>query len=289
MSWRRLMLRAGEAVDGLALGRHALRRRGRAQTFREHRPYQAGDDLRHVDWHALARHDALFVKVFEDEAPIRVELLLDASASMGTLDKLTTARALTQALGQLALAAGEEVGLHLLTADPAAPLHRSVELARGASQLPRLAQAIEAAQDLPATPLPEALLALARTLKRRSHIIVLSDLWVQPQQLAMGLGQLCARRHDLTLVQVGHVGERTLSHVGPATWVGLEGEREVQGDARSMAFQFAAAVQAHDALLAQVCRAARAVLVPVDVAEPLEVQLRRIVLAPRPSRRRSAG
>jgi uncharacterized protein (DUF58 family) len=45
--------------------------------------YQAGDDVRHLDWRAFARTDQLLVRQYREEVLPRVELLVDASRSMG--------------------------------------------------------------------------------------------------------------------------------------------------------------------------------------------------------------
>jgi uncharacterized protein (DUF58 family) len=67
---------AGQA--GATLGRRA----GTSLEFKDHRGYEPGDDLRHIDWHAFARTDQLTVKLFEEEVTPHLDVVLDASASM---------------------------------------------------------------------------------------------------------------------------------------------------------------------------------------------------------------
>ncbi len=57
-------------------------RSGSSLEFQEHREYQPGDDLRHLDWSAYARSDRLIVKLFREEVQPHVDLLLDGSRSM---------------------------------------------------------------------------------------------------------------------------------------------------------------------------------------------------------------
>ena len=97
-----------------------------ALDFSDHRPYSSGDDLRHMDWYAYARHKDLFVKLGEATQRIDVHILLDASRSMGwepdemferdnpaarpqPANKWDMARRLTGALGYLGLTGGERV------------------------------------------------------------------------------------------------------------------------------------------------------------------------------------
>jgi len=70
--------RVGHGLAGERLGRAA----GTSLEFQDRRPYVIGDDVRHIDWRALARTDQMLVRVFREEIQPRVEILLDASASM---------------------------------------------------------------------------------------------------------------------------------------------------------------------------------------------------------------
>jgi uncharacterized protein (DUF58 family) len=65
-------------TTGLQLGQRA----GSSLEFREHRDYQAGDDLRRIDWNAYARSDKLTIKLFREEISPHLDLILDGSRSM---------------------------------------------------------------------------------------------------------------------------------------------------------------------------------------------------------------
>ena len=59
---------------------------GSSLEFQEHRQYHPGDDIRHLDWAAYARSDALMVRLYREEISPRMEILLDASCSMMSSD-----------------------------------------------------------------------------------------------------------------------------------------------------------------------------------------------------------
>lgn len=63
-------------------GVHLGVRTGSSLEFEEHRGYQPGDDLRHIDWHVYARSDQLTVKLFHEEVSPHLDVLLDTSRSM---------------------------------------------------------------------------------------------------------------------------------------------------------------------------------------------------------------
>ncbi len=67
---------------GERLGRFA----GSSVDFQDHREYQPGDDLRHIDWNAYARSDQLIVKLYREEVQPHLDLILDTSRSMALID-----------------------------------------------------------------------------------------------------------------------------------------------------------------------------------------------------------
>lgn len=87
--------------------------KGSGLEFAEHRPYQPGDDLRHVDPHLEARLGETYIREYSLDQQLPVTLVLDVSASMATGDpsRLDYARELAAALAFLALSANDRVRL----------------------------------------------------------------------------------------------------------------------------------------------------------------------------------
>src|SRR5580765_2019728 len=78
-----LDLIAKTVVDGFVSGLHRSPDFGFSQEFAEYRAYTQGDDLRHVDWNVFARTERAYLKRYRGETNTEVNVLLDASASMG--------------------------------------------------------------------------------------------------------------------------------------------------------------------------------------------------------------
>ncbi len=76
-------LRARTIVEGALAGAHRNLHPGTSLEFTEHKEYAPGDDVRRIDWKAVARTDRYAIKRFEDETEMRMLLVLDTSASMG--------------------------------------------------------------------------------------------------------------------------------------------------------------------------------------------------------------
>src|SRR3982751_232630 len=87
-------------VDGFLSGLHRSPRKGFSVEFADFRPYQAGDDLRYVDWKIAARSDRWVVKQYEEETNLRATLILDVSKSMEwrSRDTLVTKRTYAEQL-----------------------------------------------------------------------------------------------------------------------------------------------------------------------------------------------
>ena len=116
----RYRLRLRQRDRGTVAGAHLVRQRGQSLEFREFRPYLPGDDIRHVDWRASARHhrrDELVVRTFEHEVQTRVVISIDTRATMRLPDvasKLTIARWFAEAMAYIAGRSGDSVALHSL-------------------------------------------------------------------------------------------------------------------------------------------------------------------------------
>ena len=77
-----LDLLAKQVVEGFLIGLHKRPFHGFSVEFAEHRLYNPGESIRHIDWKVYARTDRLYVKKFEEETNLRCMLVMDASSSM---------------------------------------------------------------------------------------------------------------------------------------------------------------------------------------------------------------
>ena len=78
---RELEIKTKGLVDGMMAGSYKSKIRGRGIEFSEVREYQAGDDVRSIDWNVTARYNSPYIKVFEEEREMTVMLLVDVSGS----------------------------------------------------------------------------------------------------------------------------------------------------------------------------------------------------------------
>ncbi len=235
-----LRLRARAAADGLYAGAHRSHRRGPGVEFGGNRPYVPGDDLRWLDRRALLRHERLLVREFETETDRGLRLLVDASASMGfTGDaarptKLQYASVVAAALGRLALASGDPVGLAFVAGQDARPLAASA----GRESFDRLAFALASTRPggdatLDTAAFDRALAPILRRAHRGTIVVLLSDLLDLPDDAAAHLAALAGRGHVLVVAQVLDPVEATFPFEGTVRLRALEGASVVEADAAS--------------------------------------------------------
>ena len=76
---------------------------GASMEIHDFRQYQPGDDLRQIDWNAVARTGELILRVRQDEVSPRIEVLVDGSRSMAiTESKAARAREVSLLLTRIA-------------------------------------------------------------------------------------------------------------------------------------------------------------------------------------------
>ena len=82
---------ARQVVEGFIVGLHKSPFHGFSVEFAEHRLYNTGESIKHIDWKLFGRTDKLFVKRYEEETNLRCRIVLDVSSSMyfPVRDKIT--------------------------------------------------------------------------------------------------------------------------------------------------------------------------------------------------------
>ncbi len=78
---RKIEIKTRGLSQNIFAGEYHSAFKGRGMMFSEVRAYQYGDDIRDIDWNVTARHNAPFVKVYEEERELTVMLLVDVSGS----------------------------------------------------------------------------------------------------------------------------------------------------------------------------------------------------------------
>lgn len=200
---KNLQMVARGVVEGFISGLHSSPYKGFSIEFAEHREYTPGDDPRHLDYKMLARTERLYIKQYEEETNMRVQILLDISGSMGyrhesKINKFEYGAYLTAILAYMMTRQQDSVALTTFDDDirldiPAgsSPRHFN-EMMR---QLERIAPGEH-------TQVADVLHKLANRFKRRCLIVLISDLYDDPDAVIRALHHFRHRRHEVIVFNV---------------------------------------------------------------------------------------
>src|SRR5262245_30817486 len=203
-----LELVARSVVEGFVQGLHRSPYTGFSVDFASYRQYMPGDEIRRIDWNVFARSDRLYIKLYEGETNTRVLVLLDISGSMNYgsdgVKKIDYARILAACLTYFAHHQRDGVGL--LTFDTEIRTH--VPSSRRRGQLLTILSEIDRIQPSAQTEFRKPLRFLAEYLTRRGLIVLISDLYDEPDNIIVGLKALKVKVYDIFVhLIISHNGQ----------------------------------------------------------------------------------
>ncbi|MCH8828638.1 MAG: DUF58 domain-containing protein [Planctomycetes bacterium] len=223
-------------VEGYVSGLHRSPYHGFSVEFAEHREYVPGDDLRYVDWKVFGKSDRYYLKQFEQDTNFSCFLLLDTSESMqyrsdsAAMSKLDYAKCVAAALAYLVVRQQDAVGLATFDSE----VTHFIRPSSRPSHLKQLYQIMEQAPAQGKTATGPILHELAERIQKRGLVIIISDLFDDPESLLLGLKHFRHRRHDVSVMQVIDPAEQDFSFEDPTLFKGLEGLPDELADPRSL-------------------------------------------------------
>ncbi len=209
---RRIEIRTRRLVNQGLGGEYHSVFKGRGMEFSDVREYQAGDDVRTIDWNVTSRTGQLHVKKFVEERELTVILAVDVSRSgdFGSVrrTKLETAAEVAAVLAFSAVRNNDRVGLVLFT--DRVEVH--VPPAKGGQHVLRVVRDVLCHEPLgQGTDITLALRSVTRSLKKRAIVFLISDFLAADYDFAL---RVAARKHDLVAVAVSDPREDELPPLG---------------------------------------------------------------------------
>ena len=270
-----LDLVARTVVDGFISGLHRSPDFGFSQEFAEYRSYTPGDDLRHVDWNVYARTEKAYLKRFRGETNTTLNILLDASGSMGfsspgSLSKFDYAKYLASALVYLANLQRDSTGLIVFADD----ISNFIQPSSRQGQLMRLWHAIDGAVLGKRTDFSRPFFELQQFLKRRGITVLISDFFENPDTIVDTVSPLRYRGNELALFHLLDRQELEPRLDGPALLLDMETGDAMEATPEYARGEYRTKVDAHIASLRKKSQAAGIgyFLLPTD--RPLDAALR---------------
>ncbi|MEW4486790.1 DUF58 domain-containing protein [Thalassoglobus sp. JC818] len=269
---------------GSVSGRHRSPTRGSSLEFSEYRKYVPGDDTRRLDWRAWGRSDRFFIKEYEADTNLRLCLIVDVSGSMnfgidGTQEvgqrKIDYARKLAGTLAYLASSQGDAVGLYCAAED----FRREIPPKRSGAHLRFILDELGEIEGKGETGLAEALHQAAERIAQRALVVIISDLFLEPESLKSAFQHLRFRKHDVAVFHLLEQNEIDFQFDRPMRFQDLEGAAPMLVDPTTIAKQYRQAVQAYLSALTTIVRDSAIDYHRVTIAEDYSDVLVRFLLA----------
>ncbi|MDA7494375.1 DUF58 domain-containing protein, partial [Akkermansiaceae bacterium] len=200
-SLRRLEWLSRLRKQGTLTGRHTSPDKGVSVEFAEHREYTLGDDLRNLDWRVMAKSDRNVIKQYIEETNLRATMVLDVSGSMSfkgqesKLSKFEYGQYLAAALSYLFIKQGDASGL--VTFDDT--LRTSMRAENRPSQVRRICEELHGTEPGKETGVGKVLNEVAERIPRRGLVVIISDLFDEPEQIVEALHHFDYRQHELVV------------------------------------------------------------------------------------------
>ncbi len=175
--------------------------KGRGMSFSEVREYQAGDDIRDIDWNVTARFCRPYTKLFEEERELTVLLMVDVSGSSacgtyrGKVRDTITEIAAT--LAYSAIENNDKIGV-VFYSDK---IEKYIPPLKGRKHiLYIIRELLELEPEGTGTDLANALEFLVNTQKKRCSVFVLSD-FIEKLDFKKTM-MIASRKHEIAAIQV---------------------------------------------------------------------------------------
>ncbi len=231
---KNLWLRSKEIAEGFMLGLHKSPYHGFSAEFSQHRPYQFGDEIRHIDWTLYGKTDRYYIRQFQEETNLNAMICVDNSASMAygssTLRKFDYAALLSASLAFILLRQNDATGLCLFN-------DRIEELIRPKAVMSyhrHLSERLQNAEVRNGTEISQALHHIAEKMKKRGLIILISDLWDDSDSIIKGLRHLKFRKQELIVFHILDPAEVDFDYRRKISFTGMEEDTLLKIDTRQI-------------------------------------------------------
>jgi uncharacterized protein (DUF58 family) len=266
-----LELLARNVVDGFINGLHRAPFFGASVDFAEHRGYVPGDDIRRVDWKLYARTDRYYVKQYDADTNANLAVLLDVSKSMGfasdEVSKLQYGSFLAASLAYLSHRQRDRVGIvtfdeDVVTHVPPSAKHFNVllhTLDRSRAERPgRLLKVLD---------------KMAEHFKRRSIVVVISDLYENPADILESLKPYRALGNDVVVFHVLDPAEISFPYTDASRFQDLETGEDVPVVPEVFAEQYRQMMKEHIEALTTRFSESRIDYLQLQTSQPLDEAL----------------
>ena len=225
-----ISMKAKLVVEGYIIGQHRSPYHGFSVEFSEHRSYEPGDEVKHIDWKLYGKTNRLYVKRYEEETNLRAHLILDTSKSMSytsnKVSKLDYGSYLLAALSYLMISQQDAAGVVLFDEK----IRSFVPPKSTTSHLNTLLNVLDAPKPGNDTKIESVLHQMAERINKRGLVIIISDLLDEPKNVFKGLKHFRHRKQEVILFHILDRNELEFEFENRTKFVDMESGEEITTD-----------------------------------------------------------
>ena len=225
-----ISIKAKMVVEGYIIGQHRSPYHGFSVEFAEHRSYEPGDEIRHIDWKLYGKTNRLYVKRYEEETNLRAHLILDTSKSMsytsGGVSKLEYGSYLLAALSYLMIRQQDAAGVVLFDEN----IRSFIPPKSIPSHLNTLLNTLDIKAPGEDTRIEPVLHEMAERIKKRGLVIIISDLFDDPESIMNGLKHFRHSKQEVILFHILDRNELEFDFNSRTKFVDMESGEEITTD-----------------------------------------------------------
>lgn len=255
-------------VEGFISGLHRSPHLGFSTDFAEHRQYMPGDDIRHMDWRLFARTDRYYLKEYEADTNSNFVVILDTSRSMGYgttgLSKLQYAKYLGACLTYFSHRQRDRVGFVAIDRDVVEYVPPS------AKHLNQVLHALDRAEARGEGSLAMPLLKISESQRRRSILLLLSDLYEPADKVRDALGPLRDAGHDVVVMHLLDPAELNFTFDVAGTFEDLESGEKIPVVPSRLRARYTELIRDHVQTVERLLGEGRVDYLLVDTSKPVD-------------------
>ncbi|MEL6592372.1 MAG: DUF58 domain-containing protein [Bacteroidota bacterium] len=277
---KNIEIKAKLIVEGFITGMHKSPYHGFSVEFAEHRPYNAGESLKNIDWKVYGKTNKLYSKKFEEETNLRCQVVLDISDSMRYpqtgMTKLEYGAYLSAALQYLMIGQRDAAGMTLFDEEIqffAPPKSRYSWLIPIFKKLEEVVGSAERLSRKTAT--AKVLHQIAMKFHRRSFVVLITDLFSQQEASEDLFKALQHLRHEKHEVLVFHLLDRPTEENfefpnRPVILKDLESGEKIEVSPHQIRDQYQSLMKQYKARFKQKCYEFKIDFIEVDIRQPYD-------------------
>ena len=225
-----ISMKAKLVVEGYIIGQHRSPYHGFSVEFSEHRSYEPGDEVKHIDWKLYGKTNRLYVKRYEEETNLRAHLILDTSKSMSytssKVSKLDYGSYLLAALSYLMISQQDAAGVVLFDEK----IRSFIPPKSTPSHLNTLLNVLDAPKPGNDTKIESVLHQMAERINKRGLVIIISDLLDEPKNILKGLKHFRHKKQEVILFHILDRNELEFKFENRTKFVDMESGEEITTD-----------------------------------------------------------